>query len=259
MQKMVSSLKLFIQIYYNPVSNRILKTIFFTRSLPLWPILYGVWIFFIIQRSTLGCYLSLLHKVILGLIMSLVNDGVLYFFPPKDLPVSVKIGEKLKLYLIFTGYTIVFSTLFVIFNLLKSRVSTVIVKYLTLFAISCGSMCQIRLFKYVVQALKGLDERLVLIVALAMMLWVHIIDYVSRKITRRRNQIFITKPITIVFLLVEGAITYSITRKSAISAMLGLQLPFNFALLFMLIFVFVTYSIACLLPLLRRRKTNKIN
>lgn len=255
---MASPIKLLVELYYSPIASRIMKAAFFSRSLPAWPLLYGFWVFYLVERSICACYLSRVHRTAVALLMCLVNDGVFYFFPPGDLTVRVPASERLMRYLGFTACAaLVAAALLLLFAQLRSRAATAAVRSLTPAALACGALCQTRLFKYIVQALSGVDERLTLIVALAAVLWVQGIDYVTRRITCRRNQIPATHPTTIIALLVECALAFAITRNSSVSAMLMFKLPFNFALFFLLVAVFATYSVAYLRALTRRK--SKIN
>ncbi|KAH0794111.1 hypothetical protein GPJ56_001989 [Histomonas meleagridis] len=178
--------------------------------------------------------------------MSIGGGGLLFFVPPKDSKVTLEFFDSFMLYLIFFGLQLVcVFIMLIVTHFFPTKIMSKINKYLLIPACLIGSMCNCRLYKYIVSSSYGLNNNLLLMLALLGMLWIPIVDSFLRKITRKRTPTSLTCTKTLIKLAIAAAIAFSLTRESTVSQIIG-TFPNAFVVYIMLFAVFLIYLLSSL-------------
>jgi hypothetical protein len=199
----------------------------------LWQVAGGVWLFGYIALSVKGIYVSLYHQLTLALFMALVGDQILYLIPSihnANIPRRVLYFEAAAL---FGIQWFAAAALLVLFHFLPERAARLL-KFAATLVRFVGAIFQCRMFSRLPVFVKRADERLLLIASLVLCQWAPIIDYVAKKLVRKRATPAVAQFPVIVRVCLAAAFTFALSRHSVISQIFGLY-PFEFAMPFLII------------------------
>jgi hypothetical protein len=230
-----------VPILQLPICATLIREIFYSQPSILWQIIAGFWISTFIRTTTRGLYVSFFHIAILSFFMSLVGDQILFLLPSasaQSLPWSDRIGEyeTLALSQWITAMVLLFAGQF----LPERGILATVWEFCGRIA---GAVFQVRMFHRLPGSIQKGDERLWLSGGLVLMQWTQIVDWLARKVVKKRSVSKFCKPRLIIWISLSAAFVFALSRMSSISAIFGIY-PFYMAVLLLLAVHCVMYVLA---------------
>jgi hypothetical protein len=126
------------------------------------------------------------------------------------------------------------AALLVVFHFLPDRAAGRLLKLATIPLRLVGAIFQCRMFSRLPIFAERADERLLLVSSLVLCQWTPIIDYIARRLLRKRAISPVGQFPVILRVCLAGAFTFALSRRSMISRIFGIY-PFNFAMPFLIV------------------------
>lgn len=227
----------------NPMVMLPIRYVIVSQTFGLWQVLHAIWVYFYIQNTVPGIYVSKYHRIMISFLMAILNDPLVELFIPKKV-ISANQYQNIQIFL--AKIAIEFIVLIFIYFSSEEFPKRAIEKFnhsgRYLFSI-IGAMCATRSFFLIIDNFKEIDYRVHLLLVLIFTLRTEFIDMITRKMSRKRAQTTHTTGSKLTINGLAVAICYELSHKSNLSDHFGYY-PTAITSYFYLLFILFHY-ISC--------------